>query len=168
MLCVVDKLCKEWRKCFLSLHEWARQNLCAAQCYSFLQTFSINVWAGIVYSILTGPFVIVNYHSWIQYAYFLERALHFLLVDTALSVVSAWHYSSPLFIWRDKWMKNHFLDIGSGCGSLVVRAHIFLILIHLTWRRWHWTCKILNIRQTQWSTYLTFSLKIYQPLKSRS
>jgi hypothetical protein len=71
---------------FLNLPEWTLENSNAAQCYLFQQTFRISVWAGIVDSFLIGPYIIVNHHSGIQYADFLERALPLLLVDIAVNV----------------------------------------------------------------------------------
>ncbi|CAH1964393.1 unnamed protein product [Acanthoscelides obtectus] len=70
---------------FRNTHVWSVENPHAVRRAHFQQTFSVNVWAGMVNGMLIGPFILPNRLDGMQYLDFLRNILPSLLEDVPLS-----------------------------------------------------------------------------------
>lgn len=71
---------------FRNMHYWHIENPHAIRRTNFQQTFSVNVWAGLVNNMLIGPFVLPNRLNGANYLNFLRNDLPILLEDVPLDV----------------------------------------------------------------------------------
>ncbi|CAH2008968.1 unnamed protein product [Acanthoscelides obtectus] len=107
----------DFLKCILVTDESTfTQNPHAVRQAHFQQTFSVNVWAGMVNGMLIGPFILPNRLDGMQYLDFLRNILPSLLEDVPLSVrQSMWflHDVREFFneLFPNKWIGQHFRAI---------------------------------------------------------
>ncbi|CAH1988356.1 unnamed protein product [Acanthoscelides obtectus] len=85
---------------FRNTHVWSVENPHAVRRAHFQQTFSVNVWAGMVNGMLIGPFIVPNRLDGMQYLDFLPNILP--------SLFACWCRQRSL--WDQEWNSIVFSD----------------------------------------------------------